>query len=217
MDESIRKQIIGIRSKYCEPILELLAQEGELYHGDLSERLNMSPSGLNVIIKKMQECDPPIIEIMQIGKYKIYTLPPNVKEYMETILIEKKRNEKNVQAGQEDTQGSLEEDNVLLCMQHFVEKAGDQWRDVLNLLLRNLPCDANKETRRQFDRLMRRIIDAAKYKEEDLDELNRFIHNEVLEFLIRDYLDEIEECEKILNQVSRREGGEKLLRHFKIQ
>ena len=88
MEDPIKRQIIGIRSKYSERILELLAQEGELYHGDLSEKLNMSPSGLNAIIRKMQECDPPIIEIMQIGKYKIYTLPAAVKEY-----IENKKNE----------------------------------------------------------------------------------------------------------------------------
>lgn len=217
MDDSIRKQIISIRSKYCERILELLAREGELYHGDLSDRLNMAPSGLNSIIKKMQECDPPIIEIMQIGKYKIYTLPANVKEYMEMNLMEKKRNEKDAAAGRENAQDSIEEGNVLLCMQHFVEKAGGQWRDVFNQLLRDIPCDVDIETRKQFDRLMELIVDAAKYKEEDLDELNRFIHNEVLEYLIQDYLNEIEECEKILDEIRHRPGGEKLLRHFRIQ
>lgn len=124
MDDSIRKQIMGIRSKYCERILELLAVEGELYHGDLSEKLNMSPSGLSVIIKKMQDCDPPIIEIMQIGKYKIYTLPPKVKEYIEANLMEKKRNEKDAKAGRENEQDVVGEDDILLCMQHFVEKAG---------------------------------------------------------------------------------------------
>lgn len=217
MDDSIRKQIIGIRSKYCERILELLAEEGELYHGDLSEKLNMSPSGLSVIIKKMQECDPPIIEIMQIGKYKIYTLPPNVKEYIEKSLVEKKKMKEGAKTGQENEQNVMEEDDILLCMQHFVEKAGGQWRDILNQLLRDVPCDADKETRKWFDRLMLLIIDAAKYKEEDIEELNRFINNEVLKFLLQDYLNEIEECEKILDEIRKKEGGEKLLRHFRIQ
>lgn len=217
MDDSIRKQIISIRSKYCERILKLLAVEGELYHGDLSEKLNMSPSGLSVIIKKMQECDPPIIEIMQIGKYKIYTLPPNVKEYVEMNLMEKKKNEKDARAEQGNAQDVMEEDDVLLCMQHFVEKAGGQWKDIFNKLLRNTYCDADKETRNQFEKLMALIIDAAKYKEEDIDELNRFINNDVLQYLLQDYLDEIEECEKILEDIRQREGGEKLLRHFRIQ
>ena len=68
-----------------------------------------------------------------------------------------------------------------------------------------------------FDRLMVLIVDSAKYKEDSIDELNRFINNEVLKFLIEDYLSEIEECEKILNDIRKREGGEKLLRHFRIQ
>lgn len=217
MDDSIRKQIIGIRSKYCERILELLAREGELYHGDLSEKLNMSPSGLSVIIKKMQECDPPIIEIMQIGKYKIYTLPQNVKEYIEMNLMEKRRTAKDLMAERENAQDSLDEDDILLCMQHFVDKAGERWRDIFNQLLRDVPCDIDKETRNQFDRLMGIIIDAAKYKEEDIDELKRFINNDVLEYLLQDYLNEIEECEKFLSEIRKREGGEKLLRHFRIQ
>ena len=217
MDDSIRKQIMGIRSKYCEPILELLAVEGELYHGDLSEKLNMSPSGLSVIIKKMQECDPPIIEIMQIGKYKIYTLPPNVKEYIETNLLEKRRNEKAAKTGQKNEQEATGEADILLCMQHFVEKAGRQWRDIFNQLLRDIPCDVDKETRKWFDRLMALVVDASKYKEEDIDELNRFINNDVLKFLLQDYLNEIEECERILDDIRKRKGGEKLLRHFRIQ
>lgn len=59
-----------------------------------------------------------------------------------------------------------------------------------------------------FDRLMVLIVDSAKYKEDSIDELNRFINNEVLKFLIEDYLSEIEECEKILNDIRKREGGE---------
>lgn len=215
MDDFVRRQIMGIRSKYCEPILELLAKEGELYHGDLSEKLNMSPSGLSVIIKKMQECDPPIIEVMQIGKYKIYTLPQNVKEYMEESLI-KRKNEEETKADQENEPAAAEED-IMLCMQHFVEKAGEQWKDILSQLLRDVPCNADKEIRMCFDRLMVLIVDSAKYKEDSIDELNRFINNEVLKFLIEDYLSEIEECEKILNDIRKREGGEKLLRHFRIQ
>ncbi len=109
------------------------------------------------------------------------------------------------------------EDDILLCMQHFVEKAGGQWRDIFNQLLRDITCDVDKETRKWFDRLMSLIVDAAKYKEEDIDELNRFINNDVLKFLLQDYLNEIEECEKILDDIRKREGGEKLSRHFKIQ
>ena len=214
MEDPIKRQIIGIRSKYSERILELLAQEGELYHGDLSEKLNMSPSGLNAIIRKMQECDPPIIEIMQIGKYKIYTLPAAVKEN-----IENKKNEKN-NAVEQDAEGGFkpcESENVLLCMQHFIDKAGESWRTILNLLLQDADCDADIEVKKYFGKLMEVIVNASKYNEEEIDELNKFFNNDVLGYLIQEYLDEIDECEEILRQVEARENGAKLVRHFKIR
>lgn len=210
MSDSIRKQILGVRTKYCGPILEMLAQEGELYHGDLAEKLHMTPSGLNVIIKKMQECDPPIIEIAQIGKYKIYTLPPEVKEYIENTK----------KAGgnfQKESQQVCEEENVLICMQHFVEKAGNGWRDQLNLLLQGTEEEIEQGTIAQFEKLMSTIVEASKYREDEIGQLERFINNDVLFYLIQEYLNEITECEDILKQICSRENGKKLARHFKIQ
>ena len=210
MNDSIKKQIMGVRTKYCEPILELLAQEGELYHGDLSEKLNMNPSGLNAIIKKMQECDPPIIEITQTGKYKIYTLPPEVKEYID----DKKRDETTRKSfSQVYTAG----ENVLICMQHFVENAGSNWKDQLNLLLQGAGEEIDIGTKEQFERLMHTIIEASKYREEEVEQLYRFIDNPVLTYLIQEYLDEIEKCEEILSRIGSEENGKKLARHFIIQ
>jgi len=211
MEDSIRKQIIGIRSKYCEPILELLSREGELYHGDLAEKMNMSPSGLNVIIKKMQECTPPILEINQIGKYKIYALPPAVKEYMEA-----KRGEGKAFAPEDSFREDAGEENLLLCMQHFVEKAGDKWRERFNLLLQGEEDEA-QEIKSEFERLMGLIREASKYREEEFERLNRFLNNDVLKYLVREYLDETEQCEEILRQVRNGENGERLARHFIIK
>lgn len=211
MEDSIKRQIIGIRSKYCEPILELLYQEGELYHGDLADKLDMSPSGLNVIIKKMQECDPPIIEILQIGKYKIYTLPPVVKEY-----IENRKTEKN---GSEEKTGEVQEfegageTNVLLCLQHFADKTGERWKDVLNLLLQDRDYVQSMEIQKQFTVLMKAVVNADKYREEDIDRLKEFINNAVLNQMIQEYLDEVRECEKFVEQL----GSERLKRHVIIR
>lgn len=211
MEDSIRRQIIGIRSKYCEPILELLYREGELYHGDLADKLDMSPSGLNVIIKKMQECDPPIIEILQIGKYKIYTLPPAVKEYMENRKSENKGlEEKAGIAGDLKWEG---ENNVLLCLQHFADKAGKQWKEAFNLLLQGSTFGEDTEVQEQFTILMKAIVNADKYCEEEIDRLKEFIHNDVLNQMIQEYLDEVSKCEKYIEQI----GSERLKRHIIIQ
>ena len=215
MDDSIRKQIIAIRSKYCEPILEILAKEGELYHGDLAEKLNMSPSGLNVIIKKMLECDPPIIEVMQIGKYKIYTLPPSVKEYIENKF------EKNANDWRKDNAGADnvfdETENIMLTLQHFSEKAGEHWRDQLNLLLQGKDDIVDAETAEQYRRLMKKIVYASKYNEDELQQLKKFLNNEVLEYLVQSYLDELKECEELLTEISYRENGKNLLRHIELR
>ncbi len=210
MNDSIRKQIIGVKTKYCEPILEILAQEGELYHGDLAEKLHMTPSGLNVIIKKLQECDPPIIEIAQIGKYKIYTLPSEVKEY-----IENKKKEENSQKS--FLQVYAEEEDVLICMQHFIEAAGNGWKDQLNLLLRGTDEEANQVKTVLFEKLMHAIVEASKYREDEIERLQRFINNDMLFYLIQEYLDELEECEDILRRIKNGKNGKNLARHFKIQ
>lgn len=55
-----------------------------------------------------------------------------MKEYIEANLMVKKRNEKDAKAGRENEQDVVREDDILLCMQHFVEKAGGQWRDLFN-------------------------------------------------------------------------------------
>lgn len=213
MYDSIRKRIIGIRSKYCEPILELLAKEGELYHGDLAEKLDIAPSGLNVIIKKMLEGDPPIIEVTQIGKYKIYTLPIEIKDYMLNRELEKIA----LSEGEEALQAKKNSDNVLLCVQYFVEKAGIKWRDLLNLMLQEDEDDVDPEVQKAFERLMKCIKNAAKYKEDQIDELNKFLNNDVLVYLVQRYLEEVDECEMILAEIKKRENGKRLVRHFKIQ
>lgn len=208
MDDTIRKQIIGIRSKYCESILELLTSEGELYHGDLAEKLNMSPSGLNAIIKKMQECEPPIIEVMQIGKYKIYTVPSAVKEYIEN----KNRPKKKM-----DEFENEDYENALLCFQHFVEKAGTKWKDILNFLLQGAEEGVEDSVKDHFKKLMSSLVEISKYNNEEMREVMLFLGNDVLEYLIKKYIDEIEECEMILAEIGRRENGKNLLRHLTVK
>lgn len=213
MYDSIRKRIIGIRSKYCEPILELLAKEGELYHGDLAEKLNIAPSGLNVIIKKMQESEPPIIEVTQIGKYKIYTLPIEIKDYM----LDREAKKNALDAGNGTLQPRKECDNVLLSVQYFVEKAGTKWRELLNLMLQGDEDGVDLEVQKAFKLLMECIENAAKYKEDQIEELNRFLNNDVLIYLVQKYLEELDECEMILAEIEKRENGKRLARHFIIQ
>lgn len=174
----IRSQIIQTRSKYCEPVLELLANEGELYHGDLAEKLDLSPSGLNAIIKKMQETEIPIINTTQIGKYKIYSLPDDVRDYM----LRKDRVQE--QAEEDDAQKNAdgtERPDMILCLQHFVDAAGRKWKDDLSRLFRGIEKDISAEVRAEFESFADALNFAYTEDTEEMADLKRiFNHNDVL-------------------------------------
>ncbi|MDE7130821.1 MAG: hypothetical protein K2O65_03350 [Lachnospiraceae bacterium] len=207
-EDDIRKQILQIRSKYCEPILEILGEEGELYHGDLAERLNVAPSGLNLAVKKMLESSPPIIEMTEIGKYKIYSLPPRIKKY-----VANKKN--NNEYGEVLGLGDVERDNLFLCLQHFIEVAGVKWKDKLNLLLQEKEKEEKKEVVEEFRRMMQIIVYVSQYDQEEMAELKRFLNNDALVYLLQRYLEIDKAARKVINEINAKEGGARLLQHIK--
>lgn len=207
-DEEIRQQILQVRSKYSEPILELLFREGELYHGDLAEKLELSPSGLSAIMKKMMEGTKPIIDMMQIGKYKIYMLPDAVKRYMER---------KTQPEEEQQTAGKVYEDNAVLILQHFVEKAGKNWKDVLNLLLQGKYDEGDEEVKRFFGELIKYARVEQEYETDSYETLKNMLRNDILEQLLDEYIEEIKECDRIMDEIRQRKNGNKLIRHFTMQ
>lgn len=207
-EDDIRKQILQIRSKYCEPILEILGEEGELYHGDLAERLNMAPSGLNLVVKKMLESSPPIIEMMEIGKYKIYTLPPRIKKY---FMNRKYNNEYREIQGLGD--GGKE--NLFLCLQHFIEVAGIKWKDKLNLLFQEKIEEENREVIKAFQRVMQVVVRVSQYDQEEMTELKKFLGNDALVYLLQRYLEIDKEARKVIDEINAKEGGARVLHHIK--
>lgn len=186
-DNLIRNQIIQTRSKYCEPVLELLADEGELYHGDLAEKMNLSPSGLNAIIKKMQETEIPIINTTQIGKYKIYSLPDNVRNFMLKKSGTQVQDEPAEKTGPK-TADTAESPDIILHLQHFAESAGENWKDSLNLLFRGVVEDIPAEVKEAFTVFTETLSISYMEEPESLDDLKRLFHNEVLVLCMEDYL-----------------------------
>ena len=169
--ETIKNQIFQSRTKYCEPILNLLLEEGELYHGDLADKLKISPSGLNAVIKKMQEAIPQIINVNEIGKYKIYTLPSYMKDYLHGNKFSSFTNN----------------DNLFLHLQNFVEYAGKDWKKQMNLLLQHEEDDISEETIAQFKNLVKLLVISYKNWDSDWKRVVEFLNNDVLIFLIKKY------------------------------
>ena len=201
---SIRSQIIQTRSKYCEPVLELLANEGELYHGDLAEKLNLSPSGLNAIIKKMQETEIPIINTTQIGKYKIYSLPDDVREYMlkkDSALA--RIEEDNVQK----TVGGTEKSDMILHLLHFVDLVGRNWKDDLSRLFRGIEENISAEAKVEFENFVEALNLSYTEDGEDMADLKRrFNNNDMLIFDMDDYMKNYD----LRKELKKRKGDGKL-------
>lgn len=207
-DEEVRQRMLKVRSKYCERILELLFSEGEIYHGDLADKLNLSPSGLNAIIKKMQEDDTYLVEMMQIGKYKIYMLPKDVRKYME------KKENRNNKKYRSNAVGSS---NLLIGLQRFVEMVESEWKEVLSLLLQGEDDEIDENIKNYFTDFMGQVQWAEKYDEDAFRELKRVLKNDVLVYLVDEYLEVIKDCESIREEIGQRKNGKRLLRHIVIK
>lgn len=171
-EPDLTEQIRRVRSKYCDRILSLLKQEGSLYHGDLAARLDVSASGLNAIIKKMQDVDIPLIKIEQAGKFKVYSLSAELKEYYQ---------------GQENGDMGFPGVPPMLLLQRFVEEAGSNWKEELYYLLTGNEDNAEECVREAFYLFASRMADLI-LAGEDVEDVRGFLKNDVLLHLLDDYV-----------------------------
>lgn len=178
--ERIEHEIDQVRSKYGEKILNLLYEERAMYHGDLAVRLSVSPSGLNAIIRKMKESEIPLIKVEEIGKFKKYSLSEEMQKYMDGDNLEE-----NIMSEEQ----SKEKVGLFLPIQRFVEAAGDTWREDLNLMLCGEDEGISKEIQRRFEELINQFEELYQKKSPELKLLQKFIRNEVLLYLLDEYLE----------------------------
>lgn len=189
--EKIEREINQVRSKYGEKILYILKSERSMYHGDLAAKLEISPSGLNAIVKKMTEGEIPLIRVEQVGKFKKYSLPDEVRQYME--------NENPEQQGT-GMPRKVCGAGLFLPVQRFVEAAGEPWREVLNLLLCGEEAGISQEEIKAFSELIKQMEELYMTESPELRLLRKFIKNEVLLYLLDEYLLENSKTRKNPNE-----------------
>lgn len=189
--EKIEREINQVRSKYGEKILYILKSERSMYHGDLAAKLEISPSGLNAIIKKMTEGEIPLVRVEQVGKFKKYSLPDEVRQYME-----------NENPEQQGTGASRKVcgAGLFLPVQRFVEAAGESWREILNLLLCGEEAGISQEEIKAFGELIKQMEELYVTESPELRLLRKFIKNEVLLYLLDEYLLENSKTRKNPNE-----------------
>lgn len=175
----IERQINEISSKHTLSILQIIKNDDGITHGELADKLNLLPSGLSAVVKKMENCALPLILVSHMGKYRKYSLPEYMKQYLEEQEAEKNKEFVNKVKGK----------NLFLLLQHFVEDAGVEWRDTMNVLLQEVEIDTSVQVGRHLvefmDEMRKKRID----QEEEVKAVFRFIKNEVLIFLIEEYIE----------------------------
>lgn len=206
-DYDIQRQINNVRSKYCEPVLNML-EEGSLYHGDLAEKLNLSPSGLNAIIKKMQESPVPLIHTDQVGKYKIYSLSEEVKRFWN----KKKHRQIYLDTKSVSIPGEI---TLFSELQRYVEIAGEQWKEILGLLLQGREKYYGKELIDCFETFIQQVEKAVIEKSDDLERMKKFLKNDVLLYLLDEYINEKIKCEKNIEQYIGEECDQRKIKWMK--
>lgn len=175
----IERQIKDISSKHTWSILQIVEREDGITHGELAEKLHLLPSGLSAVVKKMENCALPLLDVSQIGKYRRYTLPNYVKQYLDEKEAEKK----------EEFIRKTKGKNLFLLLQHFVEEAGDGWRDTMNVLLQEVEIDTSVRVGECLVEFMDEMKMKNEVQEEEVKAVLNFIKNEVLIYLIKEYIE----------------------------
>ena len=81
------ESIVTSRQKHKDKLLTILYERKYCSHTELAERLNISASGLNATIKKVNEVDNPPIKFTKTGKFKYYSLTQAGLTYVENVLL----------------------------------------------------------------------------------------------------------------------------------
>lgn len=177
--KNIERQILEMNSKHCKPILTAIYKDEGITQGELALKMNLLPSGLTAVIKKMENADIPLVTVTQAGKFRRYSLPEEVKQYL--FDEEKAKNDILAKRG--------EEENLFLLLQRFVETAGEQWKEKMNFLLLDENRGASGELEKCFTDFMRQMKDKTLERDEEVLEVRAFIKNEVLLYLIDKYIE----------------------------
>lgn len=107
-----QNEVLQISTKYKDEILSVLAKRGTMMHGDLASAIEVSASGLNAIIKRMNATSVKLVNVEEVSKYKLYSITPIAYKY-----ITERKPELTIQI---ETGRSFEKEQRELFMQYAV-------------------------------------------------------------------------------------------------
>jgi DNA-binding MarR family transcriptional regulator len=174
----IERQIQDIASKHCESILLVIYEEDKISQGEIAKKLNLLPSGLSVVLKKMETSDIPLVNVSQNGKFRRYSLPDYMRTYLSDVKVNKANDQKE------------KEESLFLLLQRFVEYAGHDWKEEMNRLLLTEELEQSNLKINAFYAFMEEMKKKSlKLDSNCVNEIKKFIDNEVLIYLIDKYIE----------------------------
>lgn len=76
-----------VRQKHRDALLKVLYVRKSILHVALAKELKISASGLNAVIKKINDVKDPPIKPIKVGKYKYYSLTVSGRRFVEEVLM----------------------------------------------------------------------------------------------------------------------------------
>lgn len=119
LNTRIEKSIENTRTKYCMPVMEILYHNPNIRQVDIARALEIPPSNLQGIMKKILMAEPALVYCIPMGKAKGYVLSEEAGEYFSQS-----------NAGKNEVENPFEEWEVLTGSEH--------WRDRLRVILEGI-------------------------------------------------------------------------------
>lgn len=82
-----KETIVQLKQKYKDTVLLEVFQSERILHSVLANRIKVSPSGLNAIIKRLNDIPDKAICMEKSGKFTYYTLSESGNAYVEGVLL----------------------------------------------------------------------------------------------------------------------------------
>ena len=117
-DNNIAGDFVYVRQKHRDALLRILYEHKNVSHAELAEKLKISASGLNAVIKKLNDVEEKTVKYTKIGKYKYYNLTEAGRSFVENVLMlsrekERENHLKEVWDIYQDMTGDLWEESFM--------------------------------------------------------------------------------------------------------
>lgn len=125
-DVEEKDTIFELKQKYKDAVLFELYESEKMLHSTLANRLPVSPSGLNAVVKKLNEADPPPIYVDKQGKFTFYSLAEAGTAYVREELLPEMCS---------DVEDEERVHDIFRLLSIFKDRNTKKWTEVLNSIV----------------------------------------------------------------------------------